>query len=439
MSKKRIDKLGSTHNTELHQLVTHNQNELLEKAKLHWFYGEWEQLTSYRQEDLENHADRAYLMLLIAAAHHQQGSFETAKLLGLQALKWGGEPKALAKIFIAGAYNTLGRIAALQSNESKMEQAFIESVNVGLAKDIELIAHSRATREMAKLGLFPQASKTIDNRLKDLKDKPSEGKNIAAQTKILQTELELLSHELSLSLQRNQLYKTSQTKKPERDEIKQDVIDTLGYMDILKQKSTSQLGQDIWVLEKTGFKRNGFFVEFGATDGVLLSNSYLLEKEFGWHGICAEPNPKFHEHLKLNRNCIVSSECIGAITGEKVKFVFAQEYGGMQKHLADDMHADKRQSYVEQGKTKEIETISLHDFLIKHNAPKEIDYISIDTEGSEFDILESFPFDEWDVKIFSVEHNYTNLRSKINKVLSEHGYYQVEAQWDDFYIKKEMS
>lgn len=43
------------------------------------------------------------------------------------------------------------------------------------------------------------------------------------------------------------------------------------------------------MLSELDFKRDGFFVEFGATDGFQGGNTYLLEKEFGWRGIVGEP------------------------------------------------------------------------------------------------------------------------------------------------------
>src|SRR5262245_11288155 len=49
----------------------------------------------------------------------------------------------------------------------------------------------------------------------------------------------------------------------------------------LLPKSRAQYWQDLFVLSQLNFKRNGYFVEFGATNGVSLSNSYLLERQYG--------------------------------------------------------------------------------------------------------------------------------------------------------------
>lgn len=410
-----------------------DESDLLSRAKLNWYYGNWEALAEISIDQIEQNKERASLATLLASAHLQLADSNQANYFAKLAIEWAGrDSKKLGKILVAGAFNALGRIRALQGKEEQMEKAFANSVDVGASKDIEMIAHSRAIREMAKMGLLPQAANRIDKKLKSIIEKPSAHKNLASQTKVLQTELELLTHELNISLQRSQLYTPSHNSPEGQAEYE---IGSPEHLEYLKRKSTSQLGQDIWVLEKTNFKRNGFFVEFGATDGVLLSNTYLLEKEFNWRGICAEPNTKFYKQLVSNRNCIVSDECIGGTTGEKVSFVFAQEYGGMQKHMADDMHKDKRQAYLEEGKEGELETISLHDFLIKNSAPKFIDYLSIDTEGSEFEILKEFPLDQWDIKYLSIEHNFSHQREKIYKLLSSFNYVRTESRFDDWYEK----
>jgi len=77
--------------------------------------------------------------------------------------------------------------------------------------------------------------------------------------------------------------------------------------------------------------------------------------------------------------------------------------------------------------------------LKKHQAPKEIDYLSIDTEDSEYDILTNFHFSEYKIKVITVEHNFTAMREKIYDLLTRNGYerkYENLSRWDDWYIKK---
>ena len=105
------------------------------------------------------------------------------------------------------------------------------------------------------------------------------------------------------------------------------------------------------------------------------------------------------------------------------------------KNLSNkDLHKDLRKK----GSTYEVNTISLDDLLKKYKAPKNIDYLSIDTEGSEYDILQSFDFDKYNIKIITCEHNYTEFRSKIFQLLTTKGYkrvYQELSKHDDWYIK----
>ena len=88
----------------------------------------------------------------------------------------------------------------------------------------------------------------------------------------------------------------------------------------------------------------------------------------------------------------------------------------------------------------QVETISLSDVLRKYNAPKIIDYLSIDTEGTEFEILNAFDFSEYSFNVITVEHNFTSNREKIFDLLSRNGYRQVFQEislFDDWYVHPE--
>tara|TARA_R110001599_G_scaffold60939_3_gene169266 strand:+ start:33859 stop:35217 length:1359 start_codon:yes stop_codon:yes gene_type:complete len=420
---------SSSEHKKARSVLAHQDQLQFSQAKTYWLFGEWQRLTELENEEIENHPERARLALLVASAYQQQDEHDKARTWSKQALAWGCPPRAAAQVLIAGVHNTLGRVAALCEDSERIEQHFQAAINAAETDDADLMAHTRSVREMAKLGLLPQGLGQVKTRL----NKPAEhrGFNQQATTHILNTELELLTHELSLAHQRQQLYRDQQ--KAAHAELSFET-DPEGYREQLKQASVSQLGQDLWVLEKTNYKRGGFFVEFGATDGVLLSNTYLLEKEFGWKGICAEPNPKFYEQLKKNRHCITSNACIGGRTGEEVEFILADEYGGIAKYSGEDQHKDKRESFIKNGLTINLKTISLHDFLIEHSTPHEIDYISVDTEGSELEILKNFPFEKWHVKTLTVEHNHMEQKHEIFRILSQRGYKRVEAKWDDWYF-----
>lgn len=197
---------------------------------------------------------------------------------------------------------------------------------------------------------------------------------------------------------------------------------------------TSQLGQEIFVLSMLGLKRDGFFVEFGATDGVSLSNTYALEKSFGWTGIVAEPARNWHKALTENRLCDIDFRCIYSSNGKTLfKETSLPELSTISHFESGDYHANHRTS----GKYYEVETITLVEFLKDHNAPVEIDYISIDTEGSELDILTAFDFSKYSVKIFTIEHNFTPNRRKIQDVMKSKGYSRVFSEisdFDDWYV-----
>ncbi|WP_438978907.1 FkbM family methyltransferase [Polynucleobacter sp.] len=200
-------------------------------------------------------------------------------------------------------------------------------------------------------------------------------------------------------------------------------------------KSKSQLRQDLFVLASLNFKANGFFVEFGATNGIHLSNTYLLEKVFSWNGILAEPAKCWHKDLKENRACSIETACVWSDSNSIVDFieVDAAELSTVSSFTELDSHKKIRNHR----KKYNVKTISLYDLLEKYNAPKIIDYLSIDTEGSEYEILRNFDFTKYTFNIISCEHNFTPMREKIFNLLSNHGYARVHqelSRFDDWYI-----
>lgn len=420
VSQEPIEPLG--------QPVAYNEN-LLEQARTQWQLGEWQSLARLDRNVIQHHPDRARLALLAAAGRLEIGHIAEAKSFLRFAQDWGVSKKLISQILAASLHGTLGRAQVIRGIENKACEHFEAALRITQADvDYPLSAESRVIRESTALGLLPQAAKLMSAQLKAAISE-TEPRKLEARLRILETEVELLNHELSLTQQRQQLYGTQANQKTAF------VIGSNAWKEELWKKSVSQLGQDLWVLEKTDYKRSGFFVEFGATDGVLLSNTWLLEKEFDWKGICAEPNPKFFEKLKKNRDCIASNQYIGRTTGEQVEFILADAFGGSKEFAGDDMHTEKRNAYAEAGHVVTLTSISLDEFLKQHNAPREIDYMSIDTEGSEYDLLRSFPLTEWNIKLLSIEHNYSKQRELIHSLLRKHGYIRTERDWDDLYEK----
>lgn len=197
----------------------------------------------------------------------------------------------------------------------------------------------------------------------------------------------------------------------------------------LVKESKSQLGQDLMALHFFGREGKGFFVEFGATDGISGSNTLLLEKYLGWSGILAEPAKKWHKDLQRNRRSMLDFRCVYSESNLKIDF---QEVSGGLSTIKDfsarDMHAENRkESFVYQ-----VETVSLTDLLEDHSAPDHIDFLSIDTEGSEFEVLSSLNFQKYSFGFICVEHNHTENRQKIEALLSNQGYKAIYPQLSDF-------
>jgi FkbM family methyltransferase len=170
----------------------------------------------------------------------------------------------------------------------------------------------------------------------------------------------------------------------------------------------SQAGQDEWVLKKTQNKKNGYFIDIGAYNGIEYSNSFYLEKNLGWEGICIEPDKNNYEKLIKARNCICKNLAVTNFKGE-VPFINSE----MGSKIVNESDIN-------------IDCDRLDNILISNNAPAFIDYLSIDVEGKEIDIISDFPFDRWRFGLITIEHNlYCDgdyRKKEIMKILTKNGY-----------------
>ena len=217
----------------------------------------------------------------------------------------------------------------------------------------------------------------------------------------------------------------------------------LEYAFVNRWRSSSQISQDLFVFYFVK-KQKGFFIEIGACDGVYLSNTLLLEKS-GWNGIICEPSKYWQMRIR-GRNCLISKKAIFSESGRKIKFDEFQtspELSGFNEYLDDDNNKQQRSKGYKNNafQSYEVETITLNDLIAENTDKKEIDYISIDTEGSEYEILKNFDFKKYCVETFTIEHNFIeDKREKIYNLLTKNNYIRIFdnlSQWDDWYVKKD--
>mgnify|MGYP003138292515 CR=1 FL=1 len=194
------------------------------------------------------------------------------------------------------------------------------------------------------------------------------------------------------------------------------------------KKQYSQHGFDLVALEEFG---QGYFVEAGATNGINLSNSYLLELN-GWDGICCEPNPNYQEALSRNRSCNIEKKCLYDKSGKTLEFAAGGDFSGVVDDFAEPTRESKRKA-MQQIK---VQTISLNDLLEKYNAPF-LTYLSLDTEGSELRILKEFDFARWSPRLISVEHN-SRYREDNNAYLNSIISFMEKMNYEGDVVKQDI-
>jgi len=236
--------------------------------------------------------------------------------------------------------------------------------------------------------------------------------------------LRTLENELSVLQKRNKILE----KLP-----KEKVSYFLKYF----KDSHSQFYQDLFFSSELNFFEKGFFVEVGACDGVELSNTLFFERTLKWRGIVVEPAKRWHPYLYKNRSASIETRALGPKTGNTLPFFEAED--PKLSTFACLKNEDFQAEFRVKGNEYLVETVTLDDLLKAFNAPHEIQYLSLDTEGSEFEILENFDFSSWKILSISCEHNFTPNRERIFGLLTSKGYERKFPEFsacDDWYFLK---
>jgi hypothetical protein len=199
--------------------------------------------------------------------------------------------------------------------------------------------------------------------------------------------------------------------------------------------TTSQRGQDSWVDAILARKRSGFVVESGAFDGKTGSNSLWLEVARGWHCLLVEANPLLQKRIRqLHRKCHLLRGGLSITTSPGTfEFTMAESLGGITSESDDNM----KERIKKAGGADGVAMVPCYPLnqVMKAIGRSVVDYWSLDTEGSEVNILNATDFDALEVGLITVEHQRKRRkRQGIRNLLVSRGFKRVRCDnLDDLY------
>ncbi len=207
------------------------------------------------------------------------------------------------------------------------------------------------------------------------------------------------------------------------------------------KKTYSQNGQDLFIKKAFQNKRNGYFLEIGGGDGLWISNTLLLEEALSWTGILVEPTNSYKQLVKNRPNCICINKCVSD-KNETLTLVEIHDKGQFQinpdkaanntlltqvtnEKVADVKAFDSKWGAAQ--KSYQVDAVPLASILNEAEAPKHIDYFSLDVEGHEETILLNFPFETYSFGCLGIERPSSILHEKLHAI----GYKKVKQLGGD--------
>jgi FkbM family methyltransferase len=205
----------------------------------------------------------------------------------------------------------------------------------------------------------------------------------------------------------------------------------------------SQDNQDKY-LETNIFKgyKNGFYVDVGAHDGITFNNTLYFEKINNWTGINIEPIKKVFDNLIINRPNNINLNCAVCNNDGETDFLCNTGYTEMLSGIKDNFdirHLERlKRENVEKGSTTEIIKVNTKklETIFDENNVSHINYLSIDVEGAEFEVIKSINFDKVFIDVIGFENNYHDVSVPIVEYLQNKGFIYIHTSCDIFMINK---
>lgn len=190
------------------------------------------------------------------------------------------------------------------------------------------------------------------------------------------------------------------------------------------------------------FTTPGTFLEIGCWNGELISQTSYLEKQKGWKGLCVDPFPIGFE----DRTAQLCSRAVSmdGKTRDFIKVSIDRRYGGDVSYFSGfkesvTSHWPLISEHCDYEEVK-VETVTMDQLYEQYNLPHYIEFLSVDTEGSEVEIFKSINFARYSFGLIVFEHNKEEaVISEVGGILKAAGYVKLcSIEIDDIYINKAL-
>jgi FkbM family methyltransferase len=196
-----------------------------------------------------------------------------------------------------------------------------------------------------------------------------------------------------------------------------------------------QHGEDVYLSKLFQNDYKGVCIEVGAYDGSSMSNTYHFEKK-GWRCLCIEPiTSKFLKCKAIRKECYQC--CISDADKEDATFTIFHLHDNLAAISSlepDERLVESHKHLITQTSTQTVKVRSLTSLMDEINFPREIDFISIDTENTELDVLKGIDFTKYSIRYLVIENNFNEPIHET--YLTPLGYKKIHRIGvNDFYAK----